>query len=83
MGAQAAVRVCNYHLLSHSALTSTGPAWLLESGYKPLLDPRTAGDYDAIVMLTGGMTPAGGLIPFPRITEAQLHRREETLRLTN
>ena len=41
----------------------------LESRYPPLLDPRKAGAYDAIVVLTSGIYPASGLIPFP------IHRR--------
>ena len=44
--------------------------WLrypLESRYAPLRDPRQAGPYEAIVVLTGGLVPASGLIPFPTI----------------
>ena len=36
----------------------------LEARYPPLLDPRKAGPYDAIVVLTSGSVPPTGLIPF-------------------
>jgi len=44
--------------------------WLrypLEARYAPLREPRQAGPYEAIVVLTGGLVPASGLIPFPTI----------------
>jgi uncharacterized SAM-binding protein YcdF (DUF218 family) len=63
-----------------------GPAnyalrYQLESRYPPLLDPRKAGAYDAIVVLTGGSYPATGLIPFPSIDEAMFRRLDEAWRL--
>src|SRR6185436_19368630 len=53
----------------------------LESRYTPLLDPRKAGAYDAIVVLTGGITPAKGLIPFPTNDESMFRRLDEAWRL--
>jgi uncharacterized SAM-binding protein YcdF (DUF218 family) len=53
----------------------------LESRYAPLLDPRKSPSYDAIVVLTGGMTPASGLIPFPTIDEFMFRRLDEAWRL--
>jgi uncharacterized SAM-binding protein YcdF (DUF218 family) len=53
----------------------------LESGYRPVLDPRTAGRYDAIVVLTGGITPASRLIPLPTIDQTMFRRLDEALRL--
>jgi len=46
-----------------------------------LHDPRKAGAYDGIVVLTGGITPAGGLIPFPSIQESMFRRLDEAWRL--
>jgi uncharacterized SAM-binding protein YcdF (DUF218 family) len=53
----------------------------LESRYTPLIDPRKTFPYDAIVVLTGGMTPASGLIPFPTIDEFMFRRLDEAWRL--
>ncbi len=53
----------------------------LESRYPPLLDPRKVGDYDAIVVLTGGIVPAEGLIPFPTVDESMFRRLDEAWRL--
>ena len=53
----------------------------LESRYAPLIDPRKTSPYDAIVVLTGGMTPASGLIPFPTIDEFMFRRLDEAWRL--
>ena len=53
----------------------------LESRYPPLVDPATAGSYDAIVVLTSGSVPATGLIPFPSIDEAMFRRLDEAWRL--
>ena len=53
----------------------------LESGYPPVLDPRKAGSYDAIVVLTGGITPASGMIPFSTIDQFMFRRLDEALRL--
>src|SRR4026208_1688832 len=35
----------------------------LELRYPALIDPKMAGAYDAIVVLTGGSVPADGLLP--------------------
>jgi uncharacterized SAM-binding protein YcdF (DUF218 family) len=53
----------------------------IESRYPPLLDPRKAGAYDAIVVLTGGSVPATGLIPFPSVNEHMFRRLDEAWRL--
>jgi uncharacterized SAM-binding protein YcdF (DUF218 family) len=53
----------------------------LESRYAPLLDPRNTGPYDAIVVLTASMIPAGGLIPFSAIDEFMFRRLDEAWRL--
>src|SRR5919109_151254 len=53
----------------------------LESRYAPLLDPRNNGPYDAIVVLTASMIPAGGLIPFSAIDEFMFRRLDEAWRL--
>jgi uncharacterized SAM-binding protein YcdF (DUF218 family) len=53
----------------------------LESRYAPILDPRNAGRYDAIVVLTASMIPAGGLMPFPSIDEFMFRRLDEAWRL--
>ncbi len=63
-----------------------GPAnyalrYQLESRYPPLLDPRKAGPYDAIVVLTSGSMPATGLIPFPSVDEHMFRRLDEAWRL--
>ncbi|HXG53608.1 MAG TPA: YdcF family protein [candidate division Zixibacteria bacterium] len=53
----------------------------LESRYRPLLDPRRAEPYQAIVVLTGGILPAEGLIPFPTLEESMFRRLDEAWRL--
>lgn len=53
----------------------------LESRYPPLSDPKKAGAYDAIVVLTSSSVAAGGLIPFPSIDEAMFRRLDEAWRL--
>lgn len=53
----------------------------LESSYPPLMEPRGAEPYDAIVVLTGGMMPAGGLIPLPTLSESMFRRLDEAWRL--
>ena len=64
----------------------TGPVnyllrYPLESSYQPVIDPKKAGSYDAIVVLTGGITPASGLIPFSTIDQAMFRRLDEAWRL--
>ena len=64
----------------------TGPVnyllrYPLESSYQPVIDPKKAGPYDAIVVLTGGITPASGLIPFSTIDQAMFRRLDEAWRL--
>jgi uncharacterized SAM-binding protein YcdF (DUF218 family) len=53
----------------------------LESRYPPLIDPTKASSYDAIVVLTSGIIPASGLIPFPMIDAAMIRRLDEAWRL--
>jgi uncharacterized SAM-binding protein YcdF (DUF218 family) len=53
----------------------------LESRYSPLLDPAKVEPYDAIVVLTSSMIPAGGLIPFPTVDEYMFRRLDEAWRL--
>jgi uncharacterized SAM-binding protein YcdF (DUF218 family) len=58
--------------------------WLrypLESRYAPLVDPLRADPYDAIVVLTGTLVPASGLIPFPTVGESMFRRLDEAWRL--
>jgi len=65
----------------HSGLVSYALRYPLESRYPPLIDPARVGSYDAIVVLTGGSIPVGGLIPFPSINEAMFRRLDEAWRL--
>jgi uncharacterized SAM-binding protein YcdF (DUF218 family) len=53
----------------------------LEASYQPVLDPRKVASYDAIVVLTGGIMPASGLIPLPSIDQIMFRRLDEALRL--
>jgi uncharacterized SAM-binding protein YcdF (DUF218 family) len=53
----------------------------LEARYAPLIDPKPAEPYDAIVVLMGGTIPAGGLVPFPTVNDALFHRLDEAWRL--
>lgn len=68
-------------LALHSGLVGYWLSYPLESRYKPLLDPRTAGGYDAIVVLTSSIVPAEGLIPFSTLDHAMFRRIEEAFRL--
>ena len=65
----------------HSGLVDYTLRYPLESSYAPLRDPKIAGPYDAIVVLTSGSVPADGLIPFPSIDESMFRRLEEAWRL--
>ena len=65
----------------HSGLVNHALRYPLESRYAPLRDPKTAGSYDAIVVLTSGMIPAEGLIPYPTIDEFMFRRLDEAWRL--
>lgn len=67
--------------LLHSEPALYAVRYPLESRYAPLIDPRKVGSYDAIVVLTGGVVPAGGLIPFPTVSESMFRRLEEAWRL--
>lgn len=68
-------------LALHSGPLNYALRYPLESRYPPLIDPRTAGNYDAIVVLTSSSVPARGLIPFPSIDEAMFRRLDEAWRL--
>ncbi|HEV8340751.1 MAG TPA: YdcF family protein [Candidatus Binatia bacterium] len=65
----------------HSGYVNHLLRYPLESRYPPVLDPSAAEPYDAIVVLTSGMIPARGLIPFPTINEAMFRRLDEAWRL--
>jgi uncharacterized SAM-binding protein YcdF (DUF218 family) len=65
----------------HSALANYALRYPLESSYAPVLDPNRVGPYDAIVVLTGGITPAGGLIPLSTINQSMFRRLDEAWRL--
>lgn len=72
---------CVLILALHSGLVNYALRYPLESRYPPLRDPKTAGSYDAIVVLTGGIIPAEGLIPVPSINEFMFRRLDEAWRL--
>ena len=65
----------------HSGLVNYALRFPLESRFAPLLDPSKAGAYDAIVVLTSGVVPASGLIPFSSIDGAMFRRLDEAWRL--
>lgn len=65
----------------HSGPVNYALRYPLESRYLPLLDPKTAGSYDAIVVLTAGTVSPGGLIPYPSIDESMFRRLDEAWRL--
>ena len=65
----------------HSGIFGYFLRYPLESRYPPLIDPTKVEPYDAIVVLTGGMIPAEGLIPFPSIDRSMFRRLEEAWRL--
>jgi uncharacterized SAM-binding protein YcdF (DUF218 family) len=67
----------------HSGLFGYWLRYPLESHYPPLIDPTKVEPYDAIVVLTGGMIPAEGLIPFPSIDRSMFRRLEEAWRVYN
>lgn len=66
---------------AHTGLVNYALRYPLEARYPPLLDPQTAGPYDAIVVLTGGIVAPGGLIPLPSINEFMFRRLDEAWRL--
>jgi uncharacterized SAM-binding protein YcdF (DUF218 family) len=68
-------------VMLHSGLAGMVVRYHLESQHAPLIDPKRAGRYDAIVVLTGGFIPAGGLIPFPSVREEMFRRLDEAWRL--
>jgi uncharacterized SAM-binding protein YcdF (DUF218 family) len=65
----------------HSGLVNYALRYPLEARYPPLIDPRSVGSYDAIVVLTAGSVASRGLIPFPSVDEAMFRRLDEALRL--
>jgi uncharacterized SAM-binding protein YcdF (DUF218 family) len=65
----------------HFGLFNHALRYPLESRYAPLIDPTRVGAYDAIVVLTSGMIPTQGLIPFPTIDEHMFRRLDEAWRL--
>jgi uncharacterized SAM-binding protein YcdF (DUF218 family) len=68
-------------LILHSGLIGHWLRYPLESRYAPLVNPKDAGAYDAIVVLTSASIPAGGLLPFPTIDEHMFRRLDEAWRL--
>jgi uncharacterized SAM-binding protein YcdF (DUF218 family) len=65
----------------HSGCASSLLRYPLESRYSARVDPRGAEPYDAIVVLLGGVVPAGELIPFASIDESTFRRLDEAWRL--
>src|SRR5690349_20081165 len=65
----------------HSGILAYWLNYPLESRYPPLMDPTKAEPYDAIVVLTGGSIPVGGLVPFSSIDESMFRRMDEAWRL--
>jgi uncharacterized SAM-binding protein YcdF (DUF218 family) len=68
-------------LILHSGWIARWLRYPLESRYPALLQASEAGHYDAIVVLTAGLVPAGGLSPFPTIDEQMFKRLDEAWRL--
>jgi uncharacterized SAM-binding protein YcdF (DUF218 family) len=68
-------------LALHSGPVNYALRYPLETRHPPVLDPKRVGAYDAIVVLTGGMIPPSGLIPFPTIDEFMFRRLDEAWRL--
>ncbi len=68
-------------VLLHSSYAQYYPRYYLESRYPPLVDPGGGEPYDGIIVLTGGMSPASGLKPFPTISEATFRRLDEAWRI--
>src|SRR5262245_46823616 len=68
-------------VMLHSVTFGYLLSYPLESSYPPLIDPTKVEPYDAIVVLTGGMIPAGGFIPFPSLDRSMFRRLEEAWRL--
>lgn len=67
--------------LLHSGPANYWARYSLESRYAPLINPSRVEPYDTIVILTGGLIPANGLIPFPTLSESMFHRLDEAWRL--
>jgi uncharacterized SAM-binding protein YcdF (DUF218 family) len=65
----------------HSGIVGYALRYPLESRYAPLLEPARVEPYDAIVVLTGGLIPSSGLIPFPSMDEHMFRRLDEAWRL--
>jgi uncharacterized SAM-binding protein YcdF (DUF218 family) len=68
-------------LVLHSGFASYGLRYPLESRYTPVIDPALSEPYDAIVVLTGEIIPAEGLLPFPTVNVAMFRRLDEAWRL--
>ena len=67
--------------LLHLEFVADAGGYLLESRYPLLRDVQAAGDYDAIVVLGGGVIRPVGLIPFPSLYKPMFRRLEEAHRL--
>ncbi len=68
-------------VIAHSGSFDRLLRYPLESRYAPLIDPRAAEPYDAIVVLMSAAIPAGGMAPFPTIDESMFRRLDEAWRL--
>ncbi|HEY7165561.1 MAG TPA: YdcF family protein [Candidatus Binatia bacterium] len=68
-------------VLFHSGILGYWLSYPLEARYPPLIDPSVAEPYDAIVVLTAGVIPVGGLVPFPSVDESMFRRLDEAWRL--
>ena len=65
----------------HSGFCGYWLRYPLESGYPPVIEPAKLEPYDAIVVLTAGIVPVSGLIPFPTVDESMFRRLDEAWRL--
>jgi uncharacterized SAM-binding protein YcdF (DUF218 family) len=74
------VNLCAIVIL-HSGVIGHWLRYPLESRYAPLINPKDAGHYDAIVVLTSASIPAGGLLRFPTVDEHMFRRLDEAWRL--
>ena len=65
----------------HSGIVGYWLRYPLESDYPAVIEPTKREPYDAIVVLTGGIVPVSGLIPFPSVDESMFRRLDEAWRL--
>jgi uncharacterized SAM-binding protein YcdF (DUF218 family) len=65
----------------HSSAIHSPFRYYLESRYAPIIDHKRVAPYDAIVVLTASMTPAGGLVFRPTLDQEMFRRLDEAWRL--